>query len=82
MAFEDWSDEDLTKIQSRTLVSGSFQDVVTPEHALHMSRAILSAEAVVLRGMHGEFLGDAPVVSRVNCMPQLAAEILHEFLSA
>jgi pimeloyl-ACP methyl ester carboxylesterase len=82
VAWEDWSDEDLKKIQAKTLVLAAFNDVVTPEHALHMARTILNAELVILRGNHGEHLGDVSSNGgQGSRMPEFTAELLHEFLS-
>ena len=81
IAFPEWSDEDLKGIQAKTLVMSSFWDVVTPEHALYMSRAIPNAELVMLSGFHGEYLRDAPVAGKPSRMPEFTAEIVHEFLS-
>lgn len=81
VALEDWNDEDLKKIKARTLVLTSYQDVVTPEHALQMARQIPDGELVILRGNHGEFLGDTPAASKESRMPEVAAEIIHNFLS-
>lgn len=81
VAFEDWSDADLERIQPQTLILTSFQDVVTPEHALRMSRVIPNAELVLLRGAHGAFLGDSAFSAADSRMPQVTAEIVHNFLS-
>ena len=82
VAWEDWRDEDLEKIQAKTLVLASFNDVVTPEHSLHMTRTIPNAELVILRGNHGEHLGDGSNnVGHDSRMPEFTAELLHEFLS-
>ena len=77
LVWEDWSDEELEKIQARILVLSSFDDVVTPEHSLHMARTIPNVELVILRGGHGEFLRETTNPSR---MPESTAELLHEFL--
>jgi pimeloyl-ACP methyl ester carboxylesterase len=82
LAWEDWSDEELEKIQAKTLVLAGFNDVVTPEHSLHMARTIPNAELVILRGNHGEHLGDGSNnVGPHSRMPEFTAELLHEFVS-
>ena len=81
MAFEDWSGGDLKSIEARTLILTSYQDTVTPEHALQLSRQLPDAELVILRGQHGEFLGNAASAGEESRMPEIAAEIIHDFLS-
>ncbi|MBE7177014.1 MAG: alpha/beta hydrolase [Mucilaginibacter polytrichastri] len=81
MNFPDWSDDDLKKLRAKTLVLSSFADVVSPEHALHMSRTIPDAELVILRGYHGEFLGELITGNDESRMPEAATEIVREFLN-
>lgn len=81
MNFPDLSDDDLRKIGVKTLVLTSNGDVVTPEHALHMSRTMPAAELVILRGYHGEFLGELLSGREKSRMPEFSAELVHEFLS-
>ena len=57
-AFEDWPDAELHAVKAPTLVLIADQDIVTPEHAARMVRAIPGARLMVVPGNHGNYLGE------------------------
>lgn len=58
LAFSGWSDAELGRITAPTLVLSADRDVVRPEHAVRMSRAIPGARLMVVPGNHGDYLGE------------------------
>jgi pimeloyl-ACP methyl ester carboxylesterase len=58
VGFPGWSEEELGRITAPTLVLCADQDVMSPEHAVRMSRAIPGARLLVVPGGHGDYLGE------------------------
>ena len=58
LTFAGWPDEDLRRITARTLVLSADRDVVSPEHAVRMSRLIPGARLMIVPGTHGDYLGE------------------------
>ena len=58
LTFPGWPDDDLRRITARTLVLGSDRDVMSPEHAVRMSRVIPGARLMIVPGGHGDYLGE------------------------
>lgn len=56
--FPGWSDEDLGRITAPTLVLCADRDVMGPDHAVRMSRAIPGARLLIVPGGHGDYLGE------------------------
>jgi len=58
LTFPGWPDDDLRRITARTLVLGADRDVMSPEHAVRMSRVIPGARLMIVPGGHGDYLGE------------------------
>ena len=78
--FSDWSDRELRSIQAPTLLVIGDHDVVTPEHAVKMSRIIPNAQLVILPGTHGSFIGEACAAKEGSKIPEATVSIIEEFL--
>jgi pimeloyl-ACP methyl ester carboxylesterase len=73
-------DADVRKVRARTLVMLGDRDVVTPEHAIALTRLIPNARLLVLVGGHGDYMGEAIMTQRATRYPQLTAGLVEEFL--
>jgi pimeloyl-ACP methyl ester carboxylesterase len=58
VGFPGWSEQDLGRITAPTLVLCADQDVMGPDHAVRMSRAIPGARLLIVPGGHGDYLGE------------------------
>lgn len=58
LTFPGWSDAELGTITAPTLVLSADRDVIRPEHAVRMSRAIPGARLMIVPGNHGDYLGE------------------------
>jgi pimeloyl-ACP methyl ester carboxylesterase len=58
LTFRGWSEKDLESISSPTLVLLADRDVIKPEHALRMVRAIPGGRLLIVPGNHGDYLGE------------------------
>ncbi|MGO4229241.1 alpha/beta fold hydrolase [Arthrobacter sp. YAF34] len=61
LTFPGWPDDDLRRITARTLVLAADRDVMSPEHAVRMSRVIPGARLMIVPGGHGDYLGELSV---------------------
>lgn len=78
-SFPDISEEDIASIQAPALIIAGDQDVVRPEHAVEMYRAMQHATLVILPGGHGEYMGEITTLKPGrHDYPVLA--IIEEFL--
>jgi len=80
--FTDWKIEEIRSIQAPTLIVIGDQDIITPEHAVEMSRIIPHNQLVILPGTHGKYLGEAATNDPDSKVPDLFVAILNEFLAA
>ncbi|WP_026770077.1 alpha/beta fold hydrolase [Asinibacterium sp. OR53] len=78
MAFKDISDVDIKSITAPALVINSDKDVVLPEHALELSRALPHAQLIILPGAHGECIGE--ICSENTALPKLVVSMINTFL--
>jgi pimeloyl-ACP methyl ester carboxylesterase len=82
LGFKDISDEDLKSIQAPTLILIGDRDIVRPEHALELSRALPRARLLILPGGHGDYLGEAVMTQRETRYPGLTVALIEEFLDS
>ncbi|WP_290792185.1 alpha/beta fold hydrolase [Flavihumibacter sp. UBA7668] len=61
-SFTDIDDELLSAINSPALIITADKDVITPEHAIYLSRKIKDAQLAILPGIHGEYLGEITTI--------------------
>jgi pimeloyl-ACP methyl ester carboxylesterase len=58
LTFPGWSDQQLGTITAPTLVPVADRDVVRPDHAVRMVRAIPGSRLMVVPRNHGNYLGE------------------------
>ena len=58
LTFPGWSDQLLGTITAPTLVLVADRDVVSPDHAVRMVRAIPASRLLIVPGNHGDYLGE------------------------
>lgn len=78
--FKDWTDDDLRAIKAPSLILGSDQDVMTPEHFVAMHRLIANSKLAIFPGLHGAFMGEIATAKKGSKMPELATAMVMEFL--
>jgi pimeloyl-ACP methyl ester carboxylesterase len=82
VGFPGWSGQDLGRITAPTLVLCADQDVMSPDHAVRMSRAIPGSRLLIVPGGHGDYLGEL-AASDGNLQSMLATlPFLQRFLDA
>ena len=78
-SFPDISEADIGSIQAPALIMVGDHDVVRPEHAVEMYRAMQHATLVILPGGHGDYMGEITTV-KPGHYDYPALEIIEEFL--
>jgi pimeloyl-ACP methyl ester carboxylesterase len=79
-AFQDWSDAELQAVTSPTLVVAGDQDIVKPEHAVRMARAIPGARLLVVPANHGNYLGEVAASAGDTSLLRATVPFLTRFL--
>jgi len=82
IAFKDWSEESLRSISAPTLVVNGDRDVVMPEHALEMFRAIPHARLLIVPGTHGSYVGEVETLPRGARSAELVVPMILDFLES
>jgi pimeloyl-ACP methyl ester carboxylesterase/GAF domain-containing protein len=80
--FTDVPDDALRSVRAPTLIVLGDRDIVTPEHALELTRLISGARLLILPGGHGDYLGEAVMTQKQTRYPELTARLIEEFLDA
>jgi pimeloyl-ACP methyl ester carboxylesterase len=80
--FADVPDKDVEGVRAPTLILIGDRDLVTPEHAVELSRRIPTSRLLILPGGHGEYLGEAVMAPKDSRMPELTSGLVEEFLAA
>lgn len=80
--FEDVPDDLVRSVRVPTLIVAGDRDVVTPEHALELTRLIAGARLLILPGGHGEYLGEVVVAQTDTRYPDWTARLIEEFLDS
>jgi pimeloyl-ACP methyl ester carboxylesterase len=78
--FEDVPDDALRSVRAPTLIVLGDQDIVTPQHAVELTRLIAGARLLILPGGHGDYLGEAVMTQRQTRYPELTVRLIEEFL--
>lgn len=78
--FKDISDADIEAIPAMTLVINGYNDVVLPEHALALTRALPHAELAILPGGHGDYIGETCTKDTNSTIPSLVTAMIEAFL--
>ena len=79
--FKDWKDETISSIKAHTLIIDGDHDVISPEHAIAMSRLIVNSRLMILPATHGSYMGVAESPDPGSKMPEMTVEIIEEFLN-
>ena len=80
MAFKDIPDADIHAIMAPALVMNADQDVIMPEHALALFRALPHAQLAILPGWHGEYVGEICSRNNESELPGLVTAMIEAFL--
>lgn len=80
-AFKEIRDADIKAIQAPTLIINGDTDVVRPEHALELSRALPHAKLAILPGGHGDYIGEICAADKNSKIPALVTAMIEEFLA-
>ncbi len=80
--FMDWHEGDLKRITAPVLIINTDKDVVLPEHSIKILRLIPNAQLIILPGMHGAFIDEGGAAAKGSKLPELAAELVKEFLNS
>jgi pimeloyl-ACP methyl ester carboxylesterase len=81
--FRDWRPEELRSVTAPVLIMVADGDVVRPEHAVEMMRALPHAQLAVFPGtVHGEYLGELSAATRCGTCPGAAVAMIERFLAA
>ncbi|MEZ4945887.1 MAG: alpha/beta hydrolase [Cyclobacteriaceae bacterium] len=70
--FKDISDDQIKSIQAPTLIIIGDKDIITPEHAIELSRQIPNARLAIIPGGHGEYIGEITTLSDAFITAELA----------
>jgi pimeloyl-ACP methyl ester carboxylesterase len=81
IAFKDIDDSKIRAIQAPALVVNGDADVVRPEHAVELWRALPHARLAILPGGHGEYIGEVEYAPKKDGMIDLTTAMIEEFLS-
>jgi pimeloyl-ACP methyl ester carboxylesterase len=79
-SFQDVPADILRAVRAPTLIVAGDRDIVTPEHAVELSRLIPGARLLILPGNHGDYLGEAVMTQKPSRYPELTARLIDEFL--
>jgi len=80
LKFRDWTDDTMRSIKAPTLIIIGDHDVITPEHAIEMSRVIPHAGLMILQGDHGSYIGEVCSVKKGSKIPEMTVAVVEEFL--
>jgi pimeloyl-ACP methyl ester carboxylesterase len=80
--FKDWSDKDIKSITVPALLIAGDKDIITPEHAVAMSRLIPHCQLAILPGGHGNYLGEITTLINGKWTQEYASSLIEQFLDA
>ncbi len=80
--FKDVPDDAVRSVRAPTLIVLGDRDIVTPEHALELTRLMSKARLLILPGGHGDYLGEAVMTQKPTRYPELTARLIEEFLDS
>jgi len=81
-SFKDVPDDLVRSVHAPTLIVLGDRDIVTPEHAIVLTRLIPGARLLILPGGHGDYLGEAVMTQKQTRYPELTARLIEEFLDS
>lgn len=80
--FKDISDEAIKGIQAPALVINGYTEPILPEHALQLARMLPHAQAAILPGGHGDYIGEVCTPDKQSKLPALVTTMIIEFLKS
>jgi pimeloyl-ACP methyl ester carboxylesterase len=81
-SFSDVPDDAVRSVGAPTLIVLGDRDIVTPQHAVEVTRLIPDARLLILPGGHGDYLGEAVMTQKPSRYPELTARLIEEFLDS
>jgi pimeloyl-ACP methyl ester carboxylesterase len=81
-SFKDVPDDLVRSVRAPTLIVLGDRDIVTPEHAIELTRLISGARLLILPGAHGDYLGEAVMTQKETGHPESTARLITEFLDS
>jgi pimeloyl-ACP methyl ester carboxylesterase len=79
-AFAGWSEEKIRSIKAPSFIMTGDNDILTPEHAVHMYRIIPNSRLAIFPGGHGDYLGEATTGNTNTKLHEAVAEMIADFL--
>jgi pimeloyl-ACP methyl ester carboxylesterase len=79
-AFESWSEDAIKSIKSPCFIMTGDNDIITPEHAVHMFRIITNSRLAIFPGGHGDYLGEATTGNADTKLHQAVVGMVLDFL--
>jgi pimeloyl-ACP methyl ester carboxylesterase len=80
--FKSWTDDDIKKIKSPALVVMGDNEIVMPEHAVHMYRLIPGSRLIIMPCGHGDYLGELTTGNTDTRLHETFAGMVTSFLDA
>jgi pimeloyl-ACP methyl ester carboxylesterase len=81
-SFTDVPDSSVRSVRAPTLIVLGDRDIVTPEHAVELTRLIAGARLLILPGGHGDYLGELVMTKKDTGYPELTARLIGQFLDS
>lgn len=78
--FKDIPDEQIKSIKAPTLIVIGDKDIITPEHAIELSRQITNAQLAIIPGGHGEYMGEITTIGPNFKESDLIVPMIEKFL--
>lgn len=78
--FKDIPDELIASVKAPTLIIIGDKDIITPEHAIALSRQIPNARLAIIPGVHGEYIGEITTIQPGFKESDMAIPLIEKFL--
>lgn len=78
--FQGWSEELIRSIKSPCFIMSGDNDVITPEHAVHMFRILPNSRLAIFPSGHGDYLGEATTGNTDTKLHEAVAGMVVDFL--
>lgn len=78
--FKDIPDEQIKAVKAPALIIIGDKDVITPEHAIELSRKLANAELAIIPGGHGAYLGEITTIGPDFKETDLVIPLIEKFL--
>lgn len=80
LVFEGWSDQQISSVQSPTLILAADRDVFSPEHAVETHRLISGSRLAIVPGTHGSYIGEIATLSPDTKQTDFVVPLIESFL--